>query len=56
MTLGLKFLWQELLHVYAECRCIKLLIKSWVSFQMMKQREEILFFEVGGKVEASVGI
>lgn len=56
MTLGLKFLRQELLQVYAECRCIKLLIKSWVSFQMMEQGEEMLFFGVGGRREVCVGV
>lgn len=40
ITLGLKFLWQELLQVYVECQYIKLLIKTWVSFQMMERREE----------------
>lgn len=56
MTLGLKFLQQELLQVYAECQCIKLLIKSWVSFQMMEQGEEMLFFGAGGRREVSVGV
>ena len=56
MTFRLKFLWHELLQVHAECQCIKLLIKSWVSFQMTEQREEMLFFGGGGRGEVCVGV